>query len=69
MSDMAASPTRRVTMMGKLLGGCLFGATVAVIIVAENVGATSITGNAALILAASLGLSIALPRLFFRRAE
>ncbi len=69
MSDTPAPAIRQVSILGKLLGGSLFGATVAVIIVAEDIGAARITSNAALILAASLALSIAIPMLFFRRVR
>lgn len=64
---MAEIQRRDVSTAGKMLGLSIFGGTVALIIIAENVGMTALVSRAPLLLAGSLALAIALPVAFFRR--
>ncbi|MCS6890782.1 MAG: hypothetical protein RMK64_06545 [Rhodovarius sp.] len=64
---MADTPAREVSLTGKLFGMSLFGSTVALIILAENLGIRAVIDHAAVILAASLAAAVGLPLLFFRR--
>ncbi len=64
---MAETQRRDVSTSGKMLGLSIFGGTVALIIIAENIGAAEIVSRAPMLLAASLALAVALPMVFFRR--